>query len=585
MRAPVKSAAGIDSLPLLGEHEAEAVPAAQAGSIDYRSIVESTLAKLTENTRAARHEVYTHARTELSHQLQTMAMPQPIIEIETIALDFAIAEIERQWQTREGGVNPLAEPAVGSLAADQNLSPPHRAPPAGLLTVTPRVRFRPIGLAVGLPLGIIAIALAVGAYDGAALQSIIKGWGAGWFPHTNVATGENLPVPSEAPGRLSPGRERPPAIDPQIYYGPTPVPPIRAEFSIAPAQQAPLDAAAGSHVAAPSEAAELSAGLADYTAIGMPGAIFTQPVQPPVGGSPPAFATAIPAVPPVLATQPAAAVSPEALQPASASAKPLRQANAKIAALIDNGKRAVAKADLERAVSIFTEAIRLDPKYPEAYVERGQANFRLGETDRAIADYSAAIQRDPQFGNAFRARGMAYLYRGSSDLALADLNRAIALAESDARLMAPADLFYARRSRASINDLKRHYDQEIADYTALVQSYMRDPALVASLAANYGEAGAANMLATIYRQRALAELHLSDPESAIADLTDAIPLSSDHGYSALIDRARIHESRGERAQAIADLQAALDVRPGSDEARLGLKRLGASPSPGARPAL
>ena len=217
MRAPVKSAAGIDSLPLLGEHEAEAVPAAQAGSIDYRSIVESTLAKLTENTRAARHEVYTHARTELSHQLQTMAMPQPIIEIETIALDFAIAEIERQWQTREGGVNPLAEPAVGSLAADQNLSPPHRAPPAGLLTVTPRVRFRPIGLAVGLPLGIIAIALAVGAYDGAALQSIIKGWGAGWFPHTNVAAGEEPAGPERSPrpaltGARATARDRPPNL-------------------------------------------------------------------------------------------------------------------------------------------------------------------------------------------------------------------------------------------------------------------------------------------------------------------------------------------------------------------------------------
>ena len=218
MRAPVKSAANLVSLPMLGEHEAEAVPAAQAGSIDYRSIVESTLAKLTENTWAARHEVYTHARTELSHQLQTMAIPQPIIEIETIALDFAIAEIERQWQTREGGVNSLAEPAAGSIAADQNLSPPHRAPPAGLLTVTPRVRFRPIGLAVGLPLGVIAIALAVGAYDGAALQSIIKGWGARWFPHTNVAVGEETsPVPGEAPGRLSSGarataRDRPPNL-------------------------------------------------------------------------------------------------------------------------------------------------------------------------------------------------------------------------------------------------------------------------------------------------------------------------------------------------------------------------------------
>ena len=88
------------------------------------------------------------------------------------------------------------------------------------------------------------------------------------------------------------------------------------------------------------------------------------------------------------------------------------------------GRRAAIKGDLDGAVRNFSEAIRIDPKYPDSYSERGQALFKLGETERAIADYSAAIQRDPQFGAALRARGMAYLYRGSADLALADLSRA-----------------------------------------------------------------------------------------------------------------------------------------------------------------
>ena len=129
----------------------------------------------------------------------------------------------------------------------------------------------------------------------------------------------------------------------------------------------------------------------------------------------------------------------------------------------------------------FTEAIRIDPKFPDSYSERGQALFKLGETERAIADYSAAIQRNPQHGAALRARGMAYLYRGSNDLALADLSRAIDLAANDPSLMAPIELFYARRSRATIYGSRLQYDREIADCTALIESYLRDPSVTQAL--------------------------------------------------------------------------------------------------------
>jgi tetratricopeptide (TPR) repeat protein len=583
-------------LRTLGRHEADSVAAAQGDSIDYRSIIESTLAGLTQNTPAARQDVYTHARAELCHQLSRMALPQPVIELETLALDLTIRKIERQWQVREAEAHPR-ESAIGTASRAPALLQRAAAPLLRLSRFllprrrsAPGARFRPIGLAAGLLLGAVAVVLAVVAYHEAAYRTVVEGPVGRWFLRVNVAAGDAVPPTSgKAADRLPSGRAPSPAIDPQSYHGPTPVHPLRAEFSIAsdpPAAvgagaEVPAAAAADTPIAAPGDAAGLPAWLANYAAIGSAGAILTQPAQQPIGGPPPAVAMAIPEVPPALVMQPVPVPSREVAPPAAAAAKPLPQANAKVMTLIDGGKRAVAKGDLDRAVGMFTEAIRLDPKYPEGYAERGQANFKLGETDRAIADYSAAIQRDPQFGNALRSRGMAYLYRGSTDLALADLTRAIELAENDGRLMAAADLFYARRSRASIYNSKHQYDREIAECTALVQSYMNDPAVVESLKANYGDAGAANILATIYRQRAAAALHLSDSESAIADLTDAIPLSSDRGYSALIDRARIHESRGERIQAIADLQTALDVRPGSDEARLGLKRLGASPASGA----
>jgi len=265
--------------------------------------------------------------------------------------------------------------------------------------------------------------------------------------------------------------------------------------------------------------------------------------------------------------------------PAAPRAPLIKPANAKVTALVDSGKRAAVKGDLDRAVHDFSEAIRIDPKYPDSYSERGQAMFKLGETERAIADYTAAIKRDPQHGSALRSRGMAYLYRGTPDLALADLTKAIELAESDPSLMAPIELFYARRSRASILGSKQQYDREIADYTSLVESYMRDPMVVEALKANYGDVGAANILATVYRQRATAHIRKQSWDRAIADLTEAIPLSSDNGYTALLDRSKLYEGLGQREPAIADLQSALGVRPGSEEVRLALRRLGATSKP------
>jgi len=270
---------------------------------------------------------------------------------------------------------------------------------------------------------------------------------------------------------------------------------------------------------------------------------------------------------------PGAASHAAALQaPRSPLMKPI---NTKVAAFVASGRQAGLKGDLDRAVHDFGEAIRVDPKYPDTYLERGQTFFKLGEIERAIADYSAALVRDPEHGAALRARGMAHLYRGKADLALADLSKAIELGEHDPRLLAPIELFYARRTRGSIYDSRQQYDLEIADCTALIESYARDPELAEALAADYGSAGAANILARVYRQRAGAFVRRSSVERAVADLTQAIPLSSDRGYAALIDRSKLHEGLGRPDLAAADARAALNIRPGSEEARLALSRLSA----------
>ena len=75
------------------------------------------------------------------------------------------------------------------------------------------------------------------------------------------------------------------------------------------------------------------------------------------------------------------------------------------------------KDDLDRAIADYSEAIRLDPKYAEAYYGRGLTYRNKGDVERAIADYSEAIRLDPKLAAAYNNRGNAYREMGDLDLA------------------------------------------------------------------------------------------------------------------------------------------------------------------------
>jgi hypothetical protein len=231
----------------------------------------------------------------------------------------------------------------------------------------------------------------------------------------------------------------------------------------------------------------------------------------------------------------------------------VRAASPAAAALLESGRAAATKTQFDKAIHDFSEAIRIDPDYPGSYAERGQILFKRNEIDRAIADYTAALARDANYAPALRGRGMAHLYRGASDLAIADLTSAILATESDPSRLSSLDLFYARRSRASLYGEKKQYDGEIADCTAIITAYEQSSALGDVLKATYGGAGAKNLVVMIYRQRANAQMLRSNNEAALGDLTAAISLSADHGYTALLDRARAYEALGQRDRAAADL--------------------------------
>jgi tetratricopeptide (TPR) repeat protein len=109
---------------------------------------------------------------------------------------------------------------------------------------------------------------------------------------------------------------------------------------------------------------------------------------------------------------------------------------------VAEGREAEKRGDHAGAVTLYTRAIDADPKYADAYVERGYSNIRLrlhSDTpghardyeDRAIGDYSEAIGLDPTRGDAYYNRAMLYTSRALYRQAAEDLLNAIKCKSQD----------------------------------------------------------------------------------------------------------------------------------------------------------
>ena len=67
---------------------------------------------------------------------------------------------------------------------------------------------------------------------------------------------------------------------------------------------------------------------------------------------------------------------------------------------LNSGNSFYNKADFDRAIIDYDQAILLDPKLVEAYNNRGYIYYIKGDMKAAIADFEAAIKLDPDFTNA-----------------------------------------------------------------------------------------------------------------------------------------------------------------------------------------
>ena len=113
--------------------------------------------------------------------------------------------------------------------------------------------------------------------------------------------------------------------------------------------------------------------------------------------------------------------------------------------LFHRGRAYFRMQDHDRAVRDFDEAIRLRPRFVNAFFQRGDVYLANQDYDRAVRDFGEVIRLDPSDAIAFRYRGDAYLAKMDYDRAVQDYDEALRLDPSDTTLWKSAmALRYAR---------------------------------------------------------------------------------------------------------------------------------------------
>jgi tetratricopeptide (TPR) repeat protein len=244
------------------------------------------------------------------------------------------------------------------------------------------------------------------------------------------------------------------------------------------------------------------------------------------------------------------------------------QIRAKPEAYLFNGRGNLwnEKAEYDKAIADYDEAIRLDPAYALAYLDRALAWGNKKEYDKAIADYNKAVRLEPKYALAYLDRALAWgRKKAYDDKAIADQDQSIRLDPKDPAAFLGRGLAWANRKRydkafadfneairldpkyaaAYINrgvtwEREKEYDKAIADYDVGIRLEPEN--------------------ADFYKYRGLAWSLKKEYNRAIADFSEAIRLDPQH-VSAHYNRGVAWGNKKEYDKAIADLNEVVRLDP------------------------
>jgi tetratricopeptide (TPR) repeat protein len=116
--------------------------------------------------------------------------------------------------------------------------------------------------------------------------------------------------------------------------------------------------------------------------------------------------------------------------------------------------------DRAQAVADFTEAVRLDPGYPEAYSNRGDAHGAVGRYAEALADYKRVTELVPDHPWAYYSRALIYDLMGDWEKSVGEYDQAL-------RLSPDQGFMYALRGSAHQN--RGAHERAVADWVRSVE--------------------------------------------------------------------------------------------------------------------
>ena len=196
------------------------------------------------------------------------------------------------------------------------------------------------------------------------------------------------------------------------------------------------------------------------------------------------------------------------------------------------GYNELIRLDFDGAVEHYSNTLRLDPTYVEAYNGRGQAYFNLQKVNEAYSDFNSAINSGLSSPKLFMNRGKCLVMTGKMTEAIPDFNKSLELEP-----MNPEVYFF----RGFCHERAGQLDQAMADYGKAIE---QNPKYMEPLV-----------------NRGLLHYNNNKYEEAIADYTAALQINPNLAM-ALNNRANAYYLTNQLPLALADASKCIETNPG-----------------------
>lgn len=227
-----------------------------------------------------------------------------------------------------------------------------------------------------------------------------------------------------------------------------------------------------------------------------------------------------------------------------------------------------------RAIELYTRAIKLDPKYFDAYNNRSAVFSALGRLDEALSDCSKVIELNPDYMPAYANRGRIFQSKNQHDKAVEDFKKAIeldpkyninyiSLAVSQLALKdyagaietytkaieintdnKPKESIVFRVERSRLYMLNKEYDKALEDVEAIIKT-------------SPNSAEAFNLRGVIFKEKGM-------NNEALADYSKAIELDPKN-LAAYVNRTTLYKELGEYEKSLADCRKVIELAPKAEE--------------------